>query len=67
MEILSLGTDSEPTQEYKYLDGRCRHYKLIGESGFLLSLYYIVVVGEGHKTGPNHPVVRRVMRKMILG
>ena len=30
--IITVGTDSKPTQEYKYLDGRCRHYKLIGES-----------------------------------
>ena len=21
-------------KEFKYLDGRCRHYKLIGESGY---------------------------------
>ena len=34
MEILFLGTNSKPTQEYKYLGGRCRHYKLIGESGY---------------------------------
>ena len=26
-------TKSKSTQEYKYLDGRCRHYKLIGDSG----------------------------------
>ena len=25
------GTDTKPTQEYKYLSGRCRHYKLDGE------------------------------------
>ena len=25
------GTSAKPTQEYKYLDGRCRHYKLIGK------------------------------------
>ena len=25
------GTTAKPTQEYKYLDGRCRHYKLIGQ------------------------------------
>ena len=31
MIIIILGTDSKPTKEYKYLDGRCRHYKLIGE------------------------------------
>ena len=22
-------------KEFKYLDGRCRHYKLIGESGYI--------------------------------
>ena len=26
-----LGTENKPTQEYKYLDGNCRHYKLIGQ------------------------------------
>ena len=36
---MSEGTDDKPTQEYKYLDGKCRHYKLIGESfKMLLSL-----------------------------
>ena len=25
------GTSAKPAQEYKYLDGRCRHYKLIGK------------------------------------
>jgi len=49
---VDVGTDSKPTQEYKYLDGRCRHYKLIG---------------EGHGTGPTHSVVQQVMREMILG
>jgi len=49
---VQVGTDSKPTQEYKYLDGRCRHYKLIG---------------EGHGTGPSHPVAQQVMREMILG
>ena len=24
------GSSAKPTEEYKYLDGRCRHYKLIG-------------------------------------
>ena len=47
-----LGTSSKPTEEYKYLDGRCRHYKLIG---------------EGHGTGPSHPVVQSVIREMVLG
>jgi len=49
---VQVGTDDKPTQEYKYLDGKCRHYKLIG---------------EGHGTGPTHPVVQTVMREMILG
>merc|ERR1712183_387641 len=49
---VDVGTDSKPTQEYKYLDGRCRHYKLIG---------------EGHGTGPSHPIAQQVMREMILG
>jgi len=49
---VNVGTDSKPTQEYKYLDGRCRHYKLIG---------------EGHGTGPSHPIAQQVMREMILG
>jgi len=49
---VQVGTDSKPTQEYKYLDGRCRHYKLIG---------------EGHGTGPSHPVAQKVLREMILG
>ena len=25
-----LGTTAKPAEEYSYLDGRCRHYKLIG-------------------------------------
>merc|ERR1711862_61305 len=49
---VSVGTEDEPTSEYKYLDGRCRHYKLIG---------------EGHNTGPTHPIVQQVVREMILG
>ena len=35
------GTSAKPTEEYKYLDGRCRHYKLIGR--FLFGS--IVLVG----------------------
>jgi len=49
---VSVGTDAKPTFEYKYLDGRARHYKL---------------VNEGHGTGPSHPVAQSVLRKMILG
>jgi len=50
-EGVQVGTTAKPAQEYKYLDGRCRHYKLIG---------------EGHGTGPRHPVVQQVLREMIL-
>jgi len=49
---VSIGTTAKPTEEYKYLDGRCRHYKLID---------------EGHGTGPSHPIVQNVVREMILG
>jgi len=49
---LSVGEPEKPTFEYKYLNGRCRHYKL---------------VGEPHGTGPNHPTAQRVIREMILG
>ena len=31
MKTLTLGTAEEPVFEYKYLDGRCRHYKLVGK------------------------------------
>ena len=31
LHLILLGTTAKPTEEYKYLDGRCRHYKLIGE------------------------------------
>ena len=46
------GTSPKLADEYKYLDGRCRHYKLRG---------------EGHGTGPSHPVVQKVIREMVLG
>jgi len=49
---VSVGTTAKPTFEYKYLDGRARHYKL---------------VDEGHGTGPSHPVVQNIIREMILG
>jgi len=49
---LSVGTADKPTFEYKYLGGRCRHYKL---------------VGEPHGTGPNHPIAQKIVREMILG
>ena len=50
--FIILGTSSKPIDEYKYLDRRCRHYKLID---------------EGHGTGPSHPVVQSVIREMVLG
>jgi len=50
---VSVGlSDDQPTFEYSYLDGSCRHYKL---------------VDEGHGTGPSHPVVQQVIREMVLG
>jgi len=51
-EGVSVGTASKPVQQYSYLNGRVRHFKL---------------VGEGHGTGPNHPVVQQVVREAILG
>ena len=45
LKYFLVGLDGREAEEYKYLSGRCRHYKLIGET---------------HGTaGPNHPVVRR--------
>merc|ERR1712066_571840 len=49
---VDVGTEAKPAQVYRYLDGRCRHYKLIG---------------EGHGTGPSPPVVQEAIREMILG
>jgi len=50
---LSVGTADKPAFEYKYLEGRCRHYKL---------------VGENHGTaGPGHPVTQQIIREMVLG
>ena len=34
---------------------------------FETSIIYIIVLGEGHGTGPSHPVAQKVMREMILG
>jgi len=48
---VSIGTDAKPVDEYKYLDGRARHYKLIG---------------EGHGTGPSHPIVQAQVKAMIF-
>ena len=42
-EGVDVGLDGREAEEYKYLSGRCRHYKLIGET-------------HG-SAGPNHPVV----------
>jgi len=52
-EGVDVGTAGREAEEYKYLAGRCRHYKLIGET-------------HG-SAGPNHPVVQKVVREMILG
>ena len=49
---VSVGTSSKPVQQYTYLDGRVRHFKLID---------------EGHGTGPGHPVVQEIVRAAILG
>jgi len=49
---IPIGPSDKPAFEYKYLGGRCRHYKL---------------VDEPHGTGPNHPVANQVIREMILG
>jgi len=48
---VSIGTDAKPVEEYKYLDGRVRHYKLIG---------------EGHSTGPGHVIVQETVKAMIF-
>ena len=48
---VSIGTDAKPVEEYKYLDGRVRHYKLIG---------------EGHGTGPGHVIVQETVKAMIF-
>ena len=47
-EGVDVGLDGRDAREYKYLGGRCRHYKLIGET-------------HG-SAGPNHPVVRIVTK-----
>jgi len=48
----SIGTENKPVQEYSYLEGRVRHYKL---------------VGEGHGTGPGHVKVQEIVRATVLG
>jgi len=49
---VSIGSTDKPVEEYLYLDGRVRHYKL---------------VGEGHGTGPGHTKVQEIVRGMVLG
>jgi len=39
-------------EEYVYLDGKVRHYKL---------------VGEGHGTGPGHTKVQEIVKAAVLG
>jgi hypothetical protein len=51
-EGVSIGTDAKPVQQYTYLNGKVRHFKLIG---------------EGHVTGPGHDVVREIVSSAILG
>ena len=48
----SIGTTEKPVQQYTYLGGKVRHFKLIG---------------EGHRTGPDHSIVREIVRASILG
>ena len=69
---LSVGTADKPTFEYKYLDGRVRHYKLVGNKSVnvkkvLMNNYFSSYIGEPHGTGPNHPIAQQVVREMILG
>jgi len=52
---VDVGTDSKPAQVYKYLDGRCRHYKLIG------------YLGKGHGNILGQRITRQVIKEMILG
>jgi len=49
---VSVGlTSDKQVEEYSYLDGRAKHYKL---------------VGEGHGTGPSHDKVREVVKAALL-
>ena len=50
---VDVGMDGRGAEEYRYLGGRCRHYKLIGET-------------HG-SAGPSHPVVQKIVRELILG
>merc|ERR1712128_362963 len=49
---VSIGSTDKPVEEYLYLDGRVRHYKL---------------VGEGHGTNVGHTKVQEIVRGMVLG
>jgi poly(3-hydroxybutyrate) depolymerase len=49
---VSIGTSDKPVEEYVYLNGKVRHYKL---------------VGEGHGTGPGHAKVQEIVKAAILG
>ena len=49
---VSVGlTADKQVEEYSYLNGRAKHYKL---------------VGEGHGTGPSHDKVREVVKAALL-
>jgi len=50
---VDVGMDGREAQEYRYLGGRVRHYKLIGET-------------HG-SAGPSHPVVQKIVRELVLG
>ena len=50
---VEVGVEGRSVKEYLYLQGRCRHYKMVGETH-----------GSAWK---NHPVMERVVREMILG
>lgn len=43
---------SDNVEEYSYLEGKVRHYKMIG---------------EGHGTGPGNEQIRDIIRTTILG
>jgi len=49
---VEVGTGGKSVEEYSYLGGKVRHYKL---------------VGERHGTGPNHNTVQQILRNTVLG
>ena len=49
---VDVGTSDQPVQEYSYLNGRAKHYKLVGAS---------------HGGSINKAFVQEVIRKAILG